>query len=55
MGFCLTDFTVAYVTKINIVIAKYLSGYSVYLTPQISIIHNAHGVQITFVAFSKSK
>ena len=52
---CTADGTIAYGAKNNIVIAKYLPGYSANLTPQISIIRNAHKERVTVVTFSTSR
>ena len=52
---CTADGTIAYGAKNNIVIGKYLPGYSANHIPQISIICNAHKEEVTVVAFSTSR
>lgn len=52
---CRADGTVAYGSRNNIVIAKYLPGKSASCTPRISLIQNAHKERITVVAFSTGR
>jgi hypothetical protein len=47
---CTADDTIPYGAKNNIVIAKYLPGYSANVTPQICVIRNAHNERVTVVA-----
>jgi WD40 repeat protein len=48
---CTADGTIAYGSKNNIVIAKYLPGNSASRTPQISLIPDAHKERITVISF----
>lgn len=52
---CRADGTIAYGSRNNIVIAKYLPGNSASHTPRISLVPNAHKERITVVAFSTGR
>lgn len=52
---CRADGTIAYGSRNNIVIAKYLPGNSASRTPQISLIPNAHKERITVISFSTGR